>query len=173
MQWGPQISPFRGVSAWTPKVQVTHINKYFWRKQPRSTEGFHTWPCKYEHRIRLTDYAKGEKSELLPQSVHVFLERCFGSLETLENSWFSLLGMVKREDDGQPRTTDPHSPGYHYRGPHSCLIHPRAFPPQTPNGVCWAQSNPQGETFCLNALETGKKSERRDELYLFTAGEAD
>lgn len=107
MQQGPQMSPFRGVSAWTPKVQVTHINKYFWRKQLWSTEGFHSWPCKYEHRVRLTDYAKGEKSELLPQSVHVFLERCFGSLEILENSWFSLLGMWSEKMMFSPERLTP------------------------------------------------------------------
>lgn len=49
--------------------------------------------CKCEHCVQLTDYAKGEESELLPQPVHALLERRFGSLETLENSCFSLLVM--------------------------------------------------------------------------------
>lgn len=148
MQQGSSNLSFQGVSAWTPKVPVTHNDEHFWRKQPWSTEG---------SSVQLTDYAKGEESQLLPQSVHAFLERCFGSLETLENSWFSLLVMWDDKVTTSPGLT------------HTVLVIIAVVPTATrctpvlthPNGVPWAQTVPRGESLCLSALTTGKKREQR------------
>lgn len=92
MQWSPQISPSPESLLTPPKISVIPI-KYSWKKQPWSTEGSPSSTHNCEHCIQLTNYAKGEKGELLPQPVHAFLERCFGSLETWENSCFSLCIM--------------------------------------------------------------------------------
>lgn len=164
----PSLS-FPGASAWTLKVQVTHINKYFWKKQPWSTGTFHSHRCKYTHRARLTDYAKGEKSELLPKSVHVFLERSLGGLETSEHSWFSLLIMSNKMTLSPGGPT--HSPGYHYRGPWGCPIYPSVYPPQIPSRVCWAQTAPAGRETLPQCTQDRQKVGEKEELYSIIPGE--
>lgn len=109
-QWSPQISPSQESLLTPPKIPVIPI-RCFWKQQPWSTEGSPSSTHNCEHCVQLTNYAKGKKGELLPQSVHAFLERRFGSLETWEKSCFILCVMkdekMKVRQNDSPTQTWP------------------------------------------------------------------